>query len=92
MAINTKYSYKDLSGRDFTNYPASDFDGDVVGSYFYTQNLEPIPVWIKRFPVGITTNFIDCNLDNIEVPETATVENCCNRQYVYDDAGDILWL
>lgn len=91
MAINEKYSFKDLSGQSFVNYPPSDFDGDIVGSYFYTQNLEYVPQWFNRFPEGITTNFIGCNLDNIKVPETATMTNCCNRQYIYNMAGDLLW-
>ena len=90
--INEKYSYKDLSGIDYTNFPESDFSGEIIGSNFYQQNLSGLPIRIKIFPNGITTTFTRCNLDNIEIPETASMDDCCNRLFISDETGDHEWL
>lgn len=90
--INEKYSYKDLSGIDYTNFPESDFSGEIVGSYFYQENLTGLPNRIKIFPTDIVTNFVRCNLDNIEIPVGANLYDCCNRLFISDETGDHEWL
>ena len=76
MNLNKKYSYKSLKRQSFVDVDAREFNHtDIVGSSFY-QN-EP---YTDVFPSNITgVTFINCNLDNVEIPSGATVNNGTNK-------------
>jgi hypothetical protein len=76
--LNVKYSFRDFTGKDLTKEPAKDFDGEIVGSCFAQEcplDTQLPKSGIKVFPTGITTTFIACNLDNVEIPATATTQD-----------------
>lgn len=73
---NEKYSYKSFKRQKFIHLDPKEFDGEIIGSGFYQD--EP---YSNVFPVGITTKFIKCNLDNCNIPETATVEGGTNKHF-----------
>ena len=93
MAINEKYSFKDFSGRDFSNLdPKKEFDNtEIVGSCFYQEN-KPLSEIFPALMTGVT--FKRCNLDNVKVPAGNTIitedwEKCCNKQiHVQNDLRD----
>ena len=72
MAINEKYSHKDFTHKILTDTKPEEWnDTEVVNSCFYneTPNTDVFPEGIK----GV--KFIRCNLDNVVVPETCTIED-----------------
>lgn len=76
--INTKYSFKDFMGQDFSSVGPTEFNNsEIVGSCFY-QEGDPEQ---EIFPVGmIGVTFKRCNLDNVKIPAGNTVESdCCHR-------------
>ncbi len=79
--MNEKYSYKDFMDKSFTDRPASEFDNsEIVGSCFYQQGH---PELKKIFPAGMTgVIFRRCNLDNVFVPLTCTVESNCSHRRI----------
>jgi len=79
MSKNLKYSHKDFTDKSLLGLPASDFDGEIVGSCFFQQCKEGDSVWKKIFPDGIKTAFIRCNLDNVIVPAGCTIKSGCHR-------------
>ena len=76
MALNEKYSHKDFSHKTFVDTKPEEWnDTEVVNSCFYNETPNT-----KVFPDGIKdVQFIDCNLDNVVVPETCTIEGGCHR-------------
>ena len=89
--INEKYSYGDFTGQSFKHCSVQEFDGDIIGSCFYSENITPIPDLVDKFPIGIRSNFIRCNMDNTLIPPTATSENCSNRRITSSETGDFIW-
>jgi len=93
MAVNEKYSFKDFSGRDFSNLdPKKEFnDTEIVGSCFYQEN-KPFSEIFPALMTGVV--FKRCNLDNVKVPKGNTIvtegwEKCCNKQiHVQNDLRD----
>lgn len=85
MALNEKYSYKDFTGKYFTDIPASEFNNsEIVGSCFASQvpNREV-------FPSGITgVHFEGCNLDNVIVPPGNTETGGCHRRTAWQNDGE----
>lgn len=87
MAINKKYSFGDFMGQDLTNEPVEDFNGEIIGSCFAQTSPDT-----SVFPIGITTTFKRCNLDNVSVPITALLESdngidCTNKRIVAQNDG-----
>jgi len=76
MAKNEKFSHKDFMHKILTDTDPKDWDDtEVVGSCFYNETPRT-----KVFPDGIkNVKFIGCNLDNIVIPETCTMEKCTNK-------------
>ena len=76
MAINEKYSHKDFTHKILTDTKPEEWnDTEVVNSCFY--NEKPLT---KVFPDGLKgVTFIRCNLDNVVVPETCTIEGGTNK-------------
>ena len=81
MIINKKYSNKDFTGRAFVNIPASKFNNTIIeNSCFWQENH---PELRKIFPDGMTgVIFRYCNLDNVEVSPTCTIESTCNHRRI----------
>ena len=81
MAINAKYSNKDFTGRTFVNIGAYEFNNTIIeNSCFWQENH---PELKKIFPAGMTgVVFRYCNLDNVEVPATCTIESTCNHRRI----------
>ena len=76
--MNKKYSYKDLTGLEFSKVDAKEFDGtEIIGTCF-SQSVPKT----KIFPLGMTgVSFVKCNLDNIDVQAGNTQKDCCHRQW-----------
>jgi hypothetical protein len=76
MAVNEKYSHKDFTHKILTDTKPEEWnDTEVVNSCFY--NEQPLT---KVFPDDIKgVTFIRCNLDNIVIPETCTIEGGTNK-------------
>jgi hypothetical protein len=89
--INQKYSYKDFTRQKFKYCSVHEFDGDIVGSCFYQENTTGIPDYTDIFPEGITSNFVNSNMDNVMIPVTATLENSSNRRITSSEEGDFIW-
>ena len=95
--INEKYSYRDFTGADLTAIDPAEFnDTEIVGSCFYREgqvNAHVFPNGMK----GVT--FIACNLDNVLVTGTNTIEPSCTHKkikvqndwddWVLDDATEL---
>jgi len=88
MAINKKYSYKSWKRQSFTGKDPKEFnDSEIVGAGF-SQN-EP---FTDVFPALISkVKFINCNLDNCNIPAGATVEGGTNKHFKEQADGEI-WL
>ena len=86
MAQNTKYSNKDFTGRKLVNTSAIDWNNSEVVNSCFSQETPDTEV----FPAGITgVVFQRCNLDNVVVPPTCTVEGGCHRRWkVQNDLED----
>lgn len=83
--INEKYSYKSFQNKKFLDVPASDFDGEIIGSNFYQENKPNSEI----FPAGISCTFSRCNLDNVAIPKTCVVDGGSNKQIkVQNDLTD----
>ena len=78
MIVNYKYSNKDFTGRTLVNIGAYEFNNTIIeNSCFWQENH---PELKKVFPAGMTgVVFRRCNLDNVEVPATCTIENYNHR-------------
>jgi len=76
--INLKYSYKSFKRKSMLNIPAKEFnDSETIGSGFYQD--EPFS---NVFPPDINgVVFVDCNLDNVNIPAGATVVRGTNKHY-----------
>ena len=74
-----KYSWKDFTDKKFLSEKPSEFTGKkIVGSCFYQQNKTKKR--IKIFPTGTeSVMFVECNLDNVEIPPNSTVIGGCAR-------------
>lgn len=83
MALNDKYSFRDLTGQTFLGVDPSEFnDSEIVGSCFYQESArdpdspgagakDPS---VNVFPPGMTgVTFTRCNLDNCKIPLGNTV-------------------
>jgi len=89
--INKEFSFKDFTGVDLTHLPASAFKGRIVGSCFAHENiLGEVPKLHTVFPDGITSMFERCNLDNVMIPDSASIMACCVRRKLKaeNDGGD----
>ena len=73
----SKYDYGDFLQQQFTEEPAKDFDGEVVGSCFQQDAPDT-----KVFPADAKAVFIRCNINNCAIPKGCTVgEGCVNHQH-----------
>ena len=73
----SKYDYGDYLQQQFTEEPAKDFDGEIVGSCF--QQAEPDT---DVFPADAKATFVRCNLNNCTIPKGCTVgESSINHQH-----------
>ena len=88
MALNEKYSYKSWKRQSFTGKDPAEFnDSEIVGAGF-SQN-EP---FTDVFPALISkVKFINCNLDNCNIPAGATVEGGTNKHFKEQADGE-LWI
>lgn len=78
------YSRKDFTGR--TLIEATDLnDQTITGSCFSQETPDS-----EIFPVGMTgVTFINCNLDNVVIPDGNTLIDCSNRRFqVQNDLND----
>lgn len=88
---NEKYSNKDFTNQDFTDVDPSEFNNTTIdSSCFYRECRESEAPPFDIFPAGMTgVNFVDCNLDNVNVPPGNTIEGGCNRKIkVQNDLDD----
>ena len=85
MALNKKYSYKDFTGQDFSNVPASEFNNsEIVGSCFFQRKAINTDV----FPVGmIGVTFSKCNLNNVLVSIGNTIDKGCHENIAIQNDG-----
>jgi hypothetical protein len=85
MAMNEKYSYKDFTGMTLiTTDPKEWNETEVIGSCFAQQNPKT-----SIFPAGIkNVKFVKCNLDNVTLPGTCTMEGGINRQIQAQKDGE----
>jgi hypothetical protein len=102
MAINEKYSFGDFTGQDFSDIDASEFNNtEIVGSCFYQElpiDYTGNPHGKAIFPSTMTgVVFKRCNLDNVRVIGTNSIDGGCNRNirvqndledWVVDSAGN----
>ena len=74
-----KYSWRDFTDKKFLSEKPSEFTGKkIVGSCFYQQNKTKTRIQV--FPAGTeSVTFIECNLDNVEIPPKSTVIGGCAR-------------
>lgn len=80
---NEKYSHKSFTNKTFINENLEDFTGEIYGSCFYQENKPNSII----FPEGINCKFINCNLDNVLVPENCILENCTNKKIQVQEDG-----
>lgn len=83
--------YQKLSNKNFTNQDISDMDlSDYVegmtieNSTFYHEDDATKNISLKDLFGAKLKNvtFINCNLDNIKIPGSATLINCSNRTII----------
>jgi hypothetical protein len=85
MALNEKYSGKDLSQQSFKSEPAADFNNSEIRSSNFAHCL-PVghsgEAYQDIFPTGMTgVEFVHCNLDNVLIPVGNTMDaRCSNRR------------
>jgi len=77
--INEKYSFKDYTNQ-LKNNPGidlTDANGTTIQGTNFHQDAFP---FVDMAAMGLTNiTFVDCDLDNIIVPESCTMKGCCNR-------------
>ena len=89
--INKKYSFKDFTGMNSGDFPASEFNGTVIkGSSFYQESdysdkgLDANPPDPSKsiFPVDMENVIFDrCNLDNVIIPQgNMILPTCTNKK------------
>lgn len=78
------YSRKDFTGR--TLIEATDLNGQTITGSCFSQETPDSEI----FPVGMTgVTFINCNLDNVIIPDGNTVQDCSTRRFqVQNDLND----
>lgn len=90
---NKKYSFQDFTNEKF--FETDDLDGSVIiGSCFYqdVEGREGDPR-TEIFPsnmVGVT--FIECNLDNVYIPQGNTIDSTCSSRRVKRMYDGRLWI
>lgn len=77
MPINEKYSYKDYTNVDYSGLDLTDMNGTTIqGTCFYHDGYP----FIDMSQLGLSKIIlVNCNLDNVIVPENCTMINCSNR-------------
>ena len=76
------YSNKDFTGQDLSN--RTDMNGLVIENSCFSQETPDREI----FPKDLTgCTFIDCNLDNVFIPEGNKLENCSTRRFKAQDDG-----
>lgn len=76
--INETYSFKSFSGQSLLHHVG--LEGVIKGSCFAQEILEDEnAVLVKVFPAETKATFIDCNLDNCEIPKGCKVVGGSNR-------------
>lgn len=81
-----KYSNKDFAGQNLTS--KTDMDNLIIQNSCFSTEVPHTQVFPSNM---IGTTFIDCNLDNIQMPEGCTIVDCSNRFFqVQIDGQD--WL
>lgn len=85
--INEKYSYKDFLNVDLSELPAEEFNNTtIIGSCFYQPGKKKAKIFPGKMD-GVT--FINCNLDNVKLPNGNTVgKGCSNRNIECLDGED----
>ena len=84
MALNIRYSRRDCTGQRFTDRPAAEFAGEIVGSCFWQEAgaLSPLDAtpWVEVFPADLRgVTFLRCNLDNVVLPAGNTPVDCTHK-------------
>lgn len=70
------YSRKDFTGR--TLVEATDLNGQTIRGSCFSQEVPDSHI----FPEDMTgVTFINCNLDNVFIPDGNTLQDCSNRRF-----------
>lgn len=79
MAINEKYSYKTFKRQNLSKIDPKEFNNsEIVGSCFYQDKP-----YSDIFPPELEkVIFINCNLDNCNIPTGSIVEGGTNKHYI----------
>lgn len=87
---NTNYDYdEDLSFKDFTNRefisrPEYKLDNKVIYASCFSQEIPDSDIFGKIFGVV----FINCNLDNVIIPEGNPMIDCSHRRFLVQNDGN----
>lgn len=85
MKLNEKYSYQSLKRKAFLDVDPAEFnDSEIIGSGFY-QDQPYSDVFPKDVKGLVLTK---CNLDNVNIPEGATVNGGCNNHILTQNDGE----